>query len=248
MKKIPANKVVKGLKFLSHGMSTVREGKEYSYLSAVGQWMDHPSPANWDGKDCGSGRWHVMAKLSSAYAPTNWVAYRAYCKGVVGYSEEKISCTSIMIYPIRLQVWYRYIRRFGRGANLRGANLSCADLSCANLSCANLRGANLSCADLSCADLSCADLRGADLSGANLRGADLSGANLRGADLSYADLRYASLRGVIKNEDTIGLEISVDINVAILDLLPALNRLILTDEENEAIKQIAALVEYPTKK
>jgi len=233
MKKIPANKVVKGLKFLSHGMSTVREGKEYSYLSAVGQWMDHPSPANWDGKDCGSGRWHVMAKLSSAYAPTNWVAYRAYCKGVVGYSEEKISCTSIMIYPIRLQVWYRYIRRFGRGANLRGANLSCADLSCANLSCANLRGANLSCADLSCADLSCADLRGADLSGANLRGADLS---------------CADLSGIIINKYTIGLEISVDINVAIRDLLPALNRLILTDEENEAIKQIAALVEYPTKK
>ena len=243
MKKIPANKVVKGLKFLSHGMSTVREGKEYSYLSAVGQWMDHPSPANWDGKDCGSGRWHVMAKLSSAYAPTNWVAYRAYCKGVVGYSEEKISCTSIMIYPIRLQVWYRYIRRFGSGANLSGANLSGANLSGADLSCANLSGANLSGADLSCADLSCADLSCADLRGANLRGA-----NLRGANLSCADLSGADMSGIIINKYTIGLEISVDINVAIRDLLPALNRLILTDEENEAIKQIAALVEYPTKK
>jgi uncharacterized protein YjbI with pentapeptide repeats len=100
-----------------------------------------------------------MAQLSSAYAPANWVAWRAYGRGVVGYSNEKFSCTK---------------RRFGIRADLSSANLRGADLSYANL-----RGA-----DLYCADLSGADLSGADLSSANLGRADLSYANLRGARAS----------------------------------------------------------------
>jgi hypothetical protein len=160
MKKIPAKKIVKGLKFLTHGCSTIRDGVEYSYAPAIGQWMKHPSPADWDGKDCGKGRWHIMAKLSACYAPSNWVAWRAYGRGITGYSEEKFGATEIMIKPIPQALWYRYIRRFGSGANLRGANLSAADLRWADLS-----GANLSAADLSAADLRWADLRGANLSG-----------------------------------------------------------------------------------
>jgi hypothetical protein len=156
MDKIPQDKVVKGLKFLTHGCSTIRNGVEYSYAPAINQWMQHPEPAEWDGMDCGAGRWHVMARLSTEYAPANWVAWRAYGRGIVGYGAEKFGCTEIMIRPIPLRVWYRYIRRFGSGANLRGANLSGA----------NLRGANL---------------RGANLSGANLRDAYLSGAYLSGA-------------------------------------------------------------------
>jgi hypothetical protein len=166
MDKIPQDKIVKGLKFLSHGCSTIREGVEYSYAPAINQWMQHPAPAKWDGEDCGAGRWHVMARLSSAYAPANWVAWRAYGRGVVGYGAEKFSCTSIMIRPIPRRVWYRYIRRFGNNANL-----SYADLSGANLIGANLSGADLSYADLSGADLSYADLSYADLRGANLSGA-----------------------------------------------------------------------------
>jgi hypothetical protein len=161
MRKIPQDKIVKGLKFLTHGCSTIREGVEYSYAPAINQWMQHPEPAKWDGKDCGAGRWHVMARLSSEYAPANWVAWRAYGRGVVGYSAEKFGCTEIMIRPIPLRVWYRYIRRFGSGANLRDAYLSGADLSYANLSGANLRDADLSGANLSGANLYDTDLRGA---------------------------------------------------------------------------------------
>jgi hypothetical protein len=139
MKKIPANKIVKGLKFLTHGCSTIVDGVEYSYAPAIGRWMKHPSPAKWDGKDCGAGRWHIMAKPSSCYAPANWVAWRAYGRGVVGYSDEKFGVTEVMIKPIPQQLWYRYIRRFGSGADLGDA-----DLRDANLSEANLRGANLS--------------------------------------------------------------------------------------------------------
>jgi hypothetical protein len=205
MDKIPATKIVKGLKFLTHGCSTVRNGVEYSYAPAINQWMTHPAPAKWDGNDCGAGRWHVMAQLSSAYAPANWVAWRAYGRGVVGYSNEKFGCTRIMIRPIPVRVWYRYIRRFGSsaylsGADLRDANLSGADLRDANLRDANLYDANLSGADLRDANLSGADLRDANLydanlSGADLRDANLSGANLSGADLSGADLSGANLRG-----------------------------------------------------
>jgi hypothetical protein len=197
MKKIPATKIVKGLKFLTHGCSTIREGVEYSYAPAINQWMQHPEPAKWDGKDCGAGRWHVMAQLSSTYAPANWVAWRAYGRGVVGYSNEKFSCTEIMIRPIPLRIWYRYIRRFG----IR-ANLSYADLRSAYLSGANLRNADLRGADLSGANRYGANLRGADLYSANLRGADLSGANLRGADLSGANLSGADLSGAYANEYT----------------------------------------------
>lgn len=181
MKKIPATKIVKGLKFLTHGCSTIHEGVEYSYVPAINEWMKHPAPAKWDMQDCGTGRWHVMSKLSSCYAPANWVAWRAYGRGVTGYSNEKFGCIEIMIRPIPRRVWYRYIRRFG----------SYADLSYANLRYANLSGANLSCADLSCADLRWVNLDDANLSCANLSGANLSYANLRRADLYYADLRDA---------------------------------------------------------
>jgi hypothetical protein len=128
MDKIPQDKVVKGLKFLTHGCSTIREGVEYSYAPAINQWMTHPAPAEWDGNDCGAGRWHVMARLSSEYAPSNWVAWRAYGRGVVGYGAEKFGCTSIMIRPIPRRVWYRYIHRFGSRANLSDADLRGADL------------------------------------------------------------------------------------------------------------------------
>jgi hypothetical protein len=202
MKKIPQDKIVKGLKFLTHGCSTIHDDVEYSYAPAINQWMTHPAPAKWDGNDCGAGRWHVMARLSSEYAPANWVAWRAYGRGVVGYSNEKFSCTKIMIRPIPRRVWYRYIRRFGSGANLSYAdlryahlsyaNLSDANLSYANLSDADLRGANLRGANLRYANLSDANLRGANLSGADLRYAHLSGANLSGADLSGADLYGAN--------------------------------------------------------
>jgi hypothetical protein len=200
MKKIPATKIVKGLKFLTHGCSTIHDGVEYSYAPAINQWMQHPAPAKWDGNDCGAGRWHVMAQLSSAYAPANWVAWRAYGRGVVGYSNEKFGCTRIMIRPIPVRVWYRYIRRFGSsaylsGADLRGANLSGADLRDANLRDANLSGADLSDANLYGANLYGADLRDADLRDANLCDANLSGANLYGANLYGADLSDANLYG-----------------------------------------------------
>jgi uncharacterized protein YjbI with pentapeptide repeats len=195
MDKIPATKIVKGLKFLTHGCSTIREDGEHSYATAINQWMTHPKPAKWDGKDCGAGRWHVMARLSSEYAPANWVAWRAYGRGVVGYSAEKFGCTSIMIRPIPLRVWYRYIRRFGSDANLYDANLYGANLSGANLYGANLSGADLRNTDLSRADLRDANLSHANLYGANLYGANLYGANLSRADLSDADLRRANLYG-----------------------------------------------------
>jgi hypothetical protein len=54
MKKIPQDKIVKGLKFLTHGCSTIREDVEYSYATAINQWMTHPAPAKWDGNDCGA--------------------------------------------------------------------------------------------------------------------------------------------------------------------------------------------------
>ena len=179
--------IIKGLKFLSPDLATYYNGERTDYAPALTGWMSHPGPG-WpgkaDGADCGPGGYHIMLICSAVYAPTNWRPWRAIGKGILGKSNEKARVTSIRLRAIPPKLWWRYLRRFGRNA----------DLSNADLSNANLRNADLSCADLSCADLRNADLSCADLRYANLRYANLSCADLRYANLSCADLRYANLR------------------------------------------------------
>jgi hypothetical protein len=204
---------LKGFKFLDPLGATYYNDKPFYYtLPKANQkwsiWQKHPDSAKKpDGKDCGSGGFHVMKSINAQYAPTNWWVWFAEGRGIVGESEEKFRCIEIRLRRIPIRVLWR-IARMGhlrganlwganlRGANLREANLWGADLRGANLREANLRGADLREADLwGGANLRGADLRGANLRGANLRGADLWGANLWEADLWEADLRGANLRG-----------------------------------------------------
>ena len=188
---------IKGLKFLDPTLCTEYQGVRTSYAPALSGWMEHPAPVAPDGRDCGPGGWHIMLKCSARYAPTQWWPWHAYSRGVLGRSDEKARIAAIHLRPIAPRTWWRYLRRFGRRADLTWANLYGADLTRAYLTGANLYGANLYGADLSGANLSGADLTGAYLTWANLSGADLSGAYLTGADLSGADLTWANLRGAI---------------------------------------------------
>ena len=125
----------------------------------------HPEPAEPDGHPGGPGRLHLMNRLDSRYAPTNWWPWFARpVGGIIGADSEKTSVPGIQLRRINRLVFWRALRPpFNWG---EGAYLYRADLRGANLRGANLRGANL---------------RGANLRGADLRGADLRGANLCGA-------------------------------------------------------------------
>jgi hypothetical protein len=180
-----------GWKFLTPwGSTQYNEGEFFYPLPAPGEkwgaWIAHPEPVKPDGKDCGPGRLHVMRRLSAKYAPRTWWPWYVQYRGVVGESDEKVGARELRLRRVPARVFWRIIRLWGKGANLRGANLWGADLTGANLWGANLWGANLRGANLRGADLS-----GANLTGANLRGADLSGANLTGANLRDAYLRGA---------------------------------------------------------
>jgi len=154
-----------GFKFLTPWGTTESEYGRCAYKLPVkdgewGPWMKHSEPSKPDGKDCGTGRYHLMKHLDARYAPQNWWPWLAEYKGFVGESNEKIGVISLRLMRITpYQLWH--IIRSGecRGANLREANL---------------RGANLREADLREADLREADLWGADLWGADLREADLT--------------------------------------------------------------------------
>ena len=177
---------LKGIKFLDPTLCTEYNRKRTCYRDAIGKWMTHPPYEGGilEGNDCGPGGYHIMLKCSAAYAPRNYWPWHATIRGVLGMSDEKARGISIMLREIPPKLWWRYLRRFGRRANLWGANLRGAYLWGANLWGAYLWGA----------DLRDADLRGANLEGANLWGAYLWGANLRGAYLWDADLRDADLR------------------------------------------------------
>jgi hypothetical protein len=195
-----------GFKFLNPYGATNYGGKDFLYPlpnpnEKWGPWIEHPNPAEPDGSDCGSGRLHVMLRLSADYAPHNWWPWFCQWEGEIGRSEEKIGVKRLRLRRINTKTFHRIIRMgYCRGADLSGADLSGAGLSGADLSGAGLSGADLSGAGLSGADLCGAnlwrtDLRGADLSGASLSGANLSGADLNGADLWRANLRGANLCG-----------------------------------------------------
>ncbi len=174
---------LKGIKFLDPTLCTEYGGARTCYRDAIGKWMTHP-PYEGDlleGKDCGPGSYHIMLECSAAYAPRNYWPWHATIRGVLGMSDEKARGTEIMLREIPPRLWWRYLRRFGRGAYLRGANLGGADLGGADL-----RGANL---------------RGADLRGANLGGADLWRANLEGANLRRANLRGATIDKYTRLDD-----------------------------------------------
>ena len=179
----------KGLKFLGPTLDTMYNGVRTSYLPAIGRWMKHPGNTRPDDMDCGPGGYHIVLCCSAIYAPVNWWPWHAEIKGVLGKSPEKARGRCIRLRPVTPALWWRYLRRFGRGAYLRGADLNRADLRNAELNRAGLSNAKLHDAILCDAKLIGADLNRADLNRANLRGADL-----RDADLSHADLRRANLR------------------------------------------------------
>ena len=178
-----------GFKLLDPTGATYRDGVRFGYhLPAPGEkwseWTRHPEPAEFDGKDSGPGRIHLMRRIDARYADRNWWPWFAQWTGLVGASDEKLGVVEVRLRLIEPRVFWRIIRMgWCTGADLSGANLRGA----------SLRGASLSDADLSLANLSLADLSGANLRGANLRGANLTGANLRGASLSDADLSGANL-------------------------------------------------------
>lgn len=212
---------VYGWKCLTPYGSTINDYGETFYVlpkldQKWGDWMVHPNPAQFDGNDCGVGRYHIHKKPTFEYATEQagrWLWYvRARKSNVLGESDEKYGATEIQLRRVSFKAFTRMIRwGWMRGANLYGANLYGADLQRANLCDADLqradlrdadlyganlqraylRDANLRDANLNGANLRDANLRDADLSGANLRGADLSDADLYGANLSDADLRYA---------------------------------------------------------
>ena len=181
---------IKGLKFLDPTLCTEYRGVRTSYLPALTGWLEHPSPVAPDGRDCGPGGWHIMLKCSAVHAPAAWWPWHATGRGVLGRSDEKARVAAIRLRQIAPRTWWRYLRRFGRWANLTGAYLAGAYLTGANLRGANLAGA----------DLSGANLRGAYLRGANLAGADLSGA-IAGQHTTWPDGFDAAARGVQVVED-----------------------------------------------
>ena len=188
----------RGWKFLNQYGATEYEGVETIYPlprpdEKWGPWLTHPEPAEPDGKDCGSGRWHVMKKLSAQYAPIGWWPWFVEYRGIFGESDKKVGVRELRLRLVPKRVFWRVIRLgWCKGSNLWNAVLWNADLRGANLRGANLRDANLRYADL----------RNANLRDANLEGADLRYADLRDADLRYADLEGADLRGIITNEYT----------------------------------------------
>lgn len=111
-----------------------------------GDVMQHPTPADPDGKDCGAGRYHVWKKLTKEYAPkSRWfwlVRYKP--EDIVGESDTKVSVRALQLRRIDESQFHKLIRRgWARDANLRDANLTGADLRGANLRDANLRDADL---------------------------------------------------------------------------------------------------------
>ena len=55
-----------------------------------GPWMEHPNPAEPDGKACGSGGFHVHKRLSWAYAPVRGWPWFAQWRGLIGEDDEKV--------------------------------------------------------------------------------------------------------------------------------------------------------------
>jgi hypothetical protein len=172
-----------GWKFLNPYGATTRNGVETLYPlprpdEKWGPWFKHPTPAEPDGEDCGSGRWHVMNRLDARYAPSDWYPWFVEWRGLIGKSQEKTGVAELRLRRLPLKVFIRLLRwGYGCNANLRGADLYGA----------NLHGANLYEADL----------RGADLYGANLYEADLYGANLYEANLSDKDREYLKSVGIL---------------------------------------------------
>ena len=185
-------------KFLNPSGCTEYEGESYAYIlprpdQTWGDWMDHPNPGVFDGRDCGPGGWHLMKTLDAHYGPANWWPWWAEGRGLLGESVKKARYTSVRLRRITPRVFWRMLRppfNYGCGADLRYADLRDADLRYADLRYTNLRYTNLRYTNLRDADLRYADLRYADLRGANLRG---------------ANLRYTDFGGITTNKYTQGL-------------------------------------------
>ena len=195
-----------GWKFLSGAGCTYYDGKPFLYNLPMAdeKWRctTHPEPAQPDGEACGPDRLHAMKTLDARYALANWHPWRARTDSAVliGQDHEKWSAPWLELRRVPTPLWWRYLRRFGQGADLRGADLRETDLWEADLRGADLRGADLWRANLREANLWEANLQGADLWEANLwevnlREVNLRRAHLRGADLRRANLWEANLQG-----------------------------------------------------
>ena len=123
-----------GIKFLTPWMTTESNGSTPYPCPAPGQkwseWMEHPDPADPDGADCGSGRYHVMKIVSANYAPLNWWPWFVRYEDMIGESHEKVGVKRLRLRRIRPEALHRMIRwGWCSGANLRSANLRSADLT-----------------------------------------------------------------------------------------------------------------------
>ena len=115
---------------------TYYEGQEYQYIlpSPGEKWGSvnaHPNPAQSDGQDCGSGRFHVHNKPTYQYGPSScWLWYVRYPKSaIVGSSGEKTGVIALQLRRVSRNSFIRMIRLgWLTGANLRGANLDRANL------------------------------------------------------------------------------------------------------------------------
>jgi hypothetical protein len=118
-----------GWKFLTPWGTTESEHGSFEYnLPQRGEkWSKptvHPCPAKPDGKDCGSGRLHVMNKLHASYAPANWWPWFARYEQVVGQSGEKVGVKTLQLRRVASTTFARFVRRYGAHANLTDATLS----------------------------------------------------------------------------------------------------------------------------
>ena len=199
-----------GWKALSPDGCTYYNGDEYQYIlprpgEKWGPVNVHPDPAQPDGRDCGSGRFHVHNKPTYQYGPSScWLWYVRYPKSaIVGSSGEKTGVIALQLRRVSRNSFIRMIRLgWLTGANLYGAYLRGANLDRANLTDANLTGAHLTDANLRGADLTRANLTRAYLRGANLDRANLTDAHLYGADLRDANLDRANLHGAFLPDGT----------------------------------------------
>ena len=129
----------RGFKFLNGYNATTHKGNDFVYPvpgpgEKWGAWFAHPEPSEPDGKDCGPGRIHVMKKLDTSYAPTNWWPWFCEYRGVIGESDEKLGVREIRLRRIPQKVfWKIIILGYCKKADLRGADLWNAYLRGANI-------------------------------------------------------------------------------------------------------------------
>jgi len=116
-----------------------------------GPWMDHPNPAEPDGRECGHGRFHIWSSLSLEYGPRNPWPWFVQWEVKIGGDGRKLGVRRLRLRRISPRVLARSLRspfNWGFGACLSNICLSGANLYAANLYAANLRDADLSDANL----------------------------------------------------------------------------------------------------